>query len=367
MPRRVSLSRVALAYADGSVLHTASSGVVAGLDELRLVIEQDGALAGVGAARVNIEYLTHIPAEALVAAAVSVARSLDWTMAWPACDAALDAAHPGLPAPVRMLFDMAAADAAAREAGRSLVEHLGGVAASRVNSNQTLFRTDDATLLRRARAYAARGFIDQKLRIGFAGFADDLRRLALLRAELGGGLLLSADANGSWSAAEAPGCLAALAPLGLRYVEQPVAPGDWEAMAAIAAASPIPVMLDESLADVAAVERLAATRAAPMAHLKLAKLGGLDRLLAAGRRLQTAGIAVMVGQMNEGVPSTLAAAHAALVLRTEFCELYGADGLAGDPAGGLLYDGGYLHLPPGPGLGLARHEAAGRLLWENTA
>ncbi len=67
-------------------------------------------------------------------------------------------------------------------------------------------------------------------------------------------------------------------------------------------------MLDESLCDMAAVERLAATHAAPLAHLKLAKLGGLDRLMQAGRILEQAGIPVMVGQMNEGSPSTLAAA-----------------------------------------------------------
>ena len=70
-----------------------------------------------------------------------------------------------------------------------------------------------------------------------------------------------------------------------------------------------------------------------LAHVKLAKLGGLDRLMAAGRVLRRAGIGFMVGQMNEGAVSTLAAAHAAAALAADMMELYGADGLRGDPAG----------------------------------
>ena len=104
-----------------------------------------------------------------------------------------------------------------------------------------------------------------------------------------------------------------------------------------------------------------------LAHLKLAKLGGLDRVMWAGRRLQAAGIGVMMGQMNEAVVSTLAAAHAAVALRASCCELYRADGLAADPAGALTYADGRLALPPGPGLGLSVHASAGTVLWEHTA
>ncbi len=367
MQRRVCLLRVSLSYADGLVLHTASSGAVPALDELRLVVEQDGALAALGATRVNIEYLSGIPAEQLVAACVAAAGCIDWSGAWADLPGRLDAALPGLPAPARMLFEMAAADGAAREAGCSLAVFLGGADVERVPSNQTLFRCDDAVLLQRAEAYAARGFWDLKLRVGFGPFADDLRRLRLLRARLGDRLRLSADANGSWSAAEAPAYLEQLAELGLQSIEQPIPAGDWDAIGHLSRQARLPVMLDESLCDMAAVERLAATHAAPLAHLKLAKLGGLDRLMQAGRILEQAGIPAMVGQMNEGSPSTLAAAHASAALGAPYCELYGADGLANDPAGPLRYADGHVYLPAGPGLGLMRHAVAGPVLWEQTA
>jgi len=368
MGRRVRLSHIDLGYTDGMVLHTATSGAVPMLDELRLVVTEGDAVVALGASRMNIAYLSGIEPEVLVAVCLDAVRRVDWTAPWSRLVPALDDALPDLPAPARMLIEIAAADGAARAAGQPLSVWLGGPAAARVATNQTLFRTDDATLLKRADAYAARGFLDLKLRIGFGPFADDLRRLTLLRRRFGPALRLSADANGRWSATEAADHLAALAPLGMDYLEQPSAAGDWDVIARLAASSPVPLMLDESLADAASIERLIELPSpSPLAHLKLAKLGGLDRLMAAGRRLREAGIGIMVGQMNEGGVSTLAAAHAAVALAAQRAELYGADGLADDPAGSLAYADGYLVLPPGPGIGLARHADTGTVLWEYNA
>lgn len=362
MARRIRIAVVALAYSDGMALHTATSGPVPALRELRLVVEQDGALTALGAARTNIGYLTGTEAPVLEAEILAAAPRLDWSLPW----AYFIAALPPLSAPARMLFEMAAQDGLAREAGVPLAVALGGAATARSGTNQTLFWCDDATLLRRAESYVARGFTELKLRIAVADFADDLRRLRLLRARFGAAVTLSADANGSWTAAEAPARLAELGRLGLDYIEQPLPAAAWAESARLAATSPVRLMFDEGLGDMAAVERLCATRAVPLAHLKLAKLGGLDRLMAAGRQLRAAGIGVMVGQMNEGTVSTLAAAHAAAALGVDLRELYGADGLAHDPAGLLDYVGGGLALPPGPGLGIAAHPLED-WLWEQRA
>jgi L-alanine-DL-glutamate epimerase-like enolase superfamily enzyme len=270
-----------------------------------------------------------------------------------------------------MVFEMAAADAAARAAGLPLSVHLGARAAAPATAtNQTLFWQPEAELLARAQAYAARGFTDLKLRIGIASFEEDLARLAALRRLLGPAATLSVDANGSWDAATAPARLAALAALGIAYVEQPLPADSWDATAQLSNTAPVPIMLDESLSSPAAIARLAATRAAPLAHLKLAKLGGLDRMMEAGRGLAAAGIGVMVGQMNEGAVATLAAAHAAIALDAPWRELYGADGLLDEPAlPALRYAEGRLHLPAGPGLGLTAHppSANTETLWETRA
>lgn len=362
---RISIVAVPLAYEGGMALHTATSGQVPGLRELRLVVERDGALAAVGASRTNIEYLTGVAAPVLEAEILDAAPRLDWHLPWPDFTPAMDTALPGLSAPARMLFEMAAQDGAARAAGLPLAQLLGAGFEPRSTTNQTLFWCDDDTLMRRAGAYVARGFTELKLRIAVEDFSTDLRRLRLLRDRFGTALRLSADANGRWSEAEAGPRLLELGRLGLEYLEQPLPAGDWAGSARLAETSPVPLMFDEGLGDVAAVERLAATRAVPLAHLKLAKLGGIDRLMAAGRRLQGAGIDVMVGQMNEGAVSTLAAAHASIALGVALRELYGADQLRWDPAGRLHYGAGGLDLPAGPGLGLAEHGLEGcEMLWD---
>ena len=364
MHPRLALTEISLAYEGGLVLHTATSGAVPELQELRLVMTEGECLLGIGASRINIAYLSGLSADALRAAVLTAAPALDWSLAGAAFTAMLDAHFPALPAPARMLFEMLAADRAARAEGLSLARFLGGADVTVMPTNQTLFRSDDATLLARARAYVSRGFTDLKLRVGFGPFAEDLARLQLLRTTFGDGIRLSVDVNGQWSEAEAPRHLAALAPLGLAYVEQPIAAGDWDALARLVETSPLPLMLDESLSSGEAVATLIARRLPVFAHLKLAKLGGLDRLMVCGRALAAAGMPVMVGQMNEGVVSTLAAAHAAAALAAPYCELYGADGLTQDPAGRLPYHSGQLALPQGPGLGPLPHERAGHLLWE---
>jgi L-alanine-DL-glutamate epimerase-like enolase superfamily enzyme len=370
--RHIRLSRLRLAYSNGLILHTARSGAVPVLDELRLTVLEDGALVALGATRVNIAYLSRIEPEALVALCRMALCAIDWRRPWSAIVQALDESLPDLPAPARMLVEMAAADGAAREAGQPLAAWLGGKPAARVDTNQTLFQSDDATMLSRAEAYVRRGFTDLKLRVGLGEFATDLSRLRLLRARFGDAITLSVDVNGAWTPEAAATQIDALLPFGLRYVEQPLPPAAWDALLALSRQAPMPIMLDESLDGPAAVERLIACRAPVLAHLKLAKLGGLDRLMAAGRRLQAAGVGVMVGQMNEGVPSTLAAAHAAVALEAPYAELYGADGLADDPAGVLTYAEGALILPSGIGLGIGLGGGLGPLtaaspeavLWE---
>jgi len=370
MPRRIAIERLDLSYEGGLVLHTATSGAVPVLRELRLTAERDGALEAVGASRTNIAYLSGLPAEAVEAAILAVAGSLDWSAPWDALVPSMDARHPALPAPARMLFEMAAADGQARAAGLPLWRWLGGTGGAgtpATGTNQTLFWEDEAAMIARAEAYAARGFLELKLRIGIAGFEEDLARFRLLRERLGPAARLSVDANGCWDAADAPGHLATLAALGAAYVEQPLPAAEWAATADLARAAPVPIMLDESLSSPEAIARMAREGTAPLAHLKLAKLGGLDRLMAAGRQLGAAGIGLMVGQMNEGVVSTLAAAHAALALGAPLRELYGADGLRRDPAEPApSYAGGLLHPPQGPGLGITCHAPGAEILWETT-
>lgn len=351
---RASLHRGRLRYGGGLVLHTASSGSVPHLDELYLRLD-DGEAVGVGEVRINIAYLNGYEPETVVSAALTALGAADWSRGASDLLAGLDAGEDRPIPPVRCLLDIALHDLVARRAGRPLAEMLSGSAISEVAwpTNQTLFWSHFAEFLAKAEGYVARGFRSLKVRVAAGPIGEDVRRLAALRDRFGQEVTLAADANGQWASEDALRHLEALAPYGLAYVEQPIPPGDWDAVGRLAEASPVPIMLDEGLGSAHDVEALCAFGGRLYGHLKLVKLGGIAPTLAAARRLASAGVPFMIGQMNEGGTATAAALHAACATRPAFAELYGADGLVDDPCPGLAYAEGRLRVAAGPGLGVS--------------
>jgi L-alanine-DL-glutamate epimerase-like enolase superfamily enzyme len=300
-------------------------------------------LEGAGEIRTNIAYLTGLDGGRLRDAAVGAVRRFPWGMARPAALLErLDAELGEVPSGARLLVECVLQDAAAREAGTSIAARLTdrpGGAIVRA-TNQTIFRADPDAAVGRAAAYVERGFLDLKLRVGFGDLDREILTLRRLRARLGPAVRLSADANGRLDRAQALRLAAVLAELGADYLEQPLPAGDTAGLQDLARAAPLPVMLDESAGDLAAVERIVHWDVPVLVHLKLAKLGGIDRLCAAAARLRTAGLGYMVGQMNEGALATAVALQAAVATDAPRAELYGADGLVDDPCQGLRYGRG---------------------------
>lgn len=363
---RASLHKAELRYRSGLVLHTASSGSVPRLAELYLRLAQ-GELVGIGEVRINIAYLNGLAPEAVTAEALSATREIDWNRDAEMVLAEMSGWSERWSAPVRMVIDCALHDFLARRAGQTLANFLGGGRCDSVSAatNQTLFWSTHERFLVQARAYVERGFRDLKVRVGVSDFSEDLRRIAALREIFGSEVKIAADANGQWPEDRALHNLKALADFGLSYVEQPIRPGDWAAIARLSTASPVKVMLDESIASMADVERACALGGLVFAHLKLVKLGGITPVMAAARRLSDAGVPFMIGQMNEGGAATAAALHVTNATRPAFAELYGADGLTNDPVTGLSYAHGRVGSAPGLGLGVTFDATRADLIWEN--
>ena len=92
------------------------------------------------------------------------------------------------------------------------------------------------------------GFRCVKLKIGAIRFEEELALLRHIRAKLPAGKVeLRVDANGAFTPAEAMEKLQRLAELEIHSIEQPIRAGQWEEMARLAAASPLPIALDEEL------------------------------------------------------------------------------------------------------------------------
>jgi L-alanine-DL-glutamate epimerase-like enolase superfamily enzyme len=179
------------------------------------------------------------------------------------------------------------------------------------------------------------------------GTADDERTLRAVRDVTDKPLRV--DANAGWSAAEALARLPLLEEMGVELIEQPVAPGDLEGLAAVHRVSRIPIVADESCRVAADIPPLAG--AVDAISIKLAKCGSLRealRMIAVARAHR---LRVMVGCMVETSLGITAAAHLTPLL--DLVDLDGAALLAQDPFAGASIDQGRIALPTAPGLGVA--------------
>jgi L-alanine-DL-glutamate epimerase-like enolase superfamily enzyme len=108
------------------------------------------------------------------------------------------------------------------------------------------------------------GYTMVKMKIGGLPLAEDLRRLDAVLAVVGAGERLAVDANCKFGRNDALAYARALAPLGLRWFEEPCDPLDYALSAEIAAAYPPPLATGENLystQDVANLVRFAGLRA----------------------------------------------------------------------------------------------------------
>ncbi|MFC7668325.1 enolase C-terminal domain-like protein [Hymenobacter humi] len=110
----------------------------------------------------------------------------------------------------------------------------------------------DAPFMReQIRQKLAAGYSCLKLKIGSLDFATELALLAEIRAVAGPEqLTLRVDANGAFAPADALAKLKQLAAFQVHSIEQPLAAGQWPALAALCRSSPIPIALDEELIGV---------------------------------------------------------------------------------------------------------------------
>lgn len=404
---KATLYRAALSYPHLQ-LYTASSGGIAALDELYLLLE-DQQWRGIGEVRINIDYLNGYTAQQVLNDVMACLRRFDTRQDAGQLLANLDIWAAGCLAPTRMLLDTALLDLVAQRQRQSVAQMLMDTAAKApiaqrqhhnaarksagsppdnlvvqqrhaipaqaypsaplsYHTNQTLFWSSNQQMLAQAEAYVERGFTELKLRVAVAGFEEDVARIKALRRRFGAAISLALDANGQWPAQEAAARLQALAHLDIRYMEQPIAPGDADhphyGYAALARSSPIPLMLDESMSSEADLQRIIALEGKVWAHIKLVKMGGIGPAFHAARRLSNAGVPFMVGQMNEGAAATAAALHVACASHPAHAELYGADGLGNDPVSGLFYHQGRVSSPNSYGLGVSFDPARAHCLQE---
>jgi muconate cycloisomerase len=253
----------------------------------------------------------------------------------------------------RAALELAVVDCALRRAGRPMATLL-PPRRTRVTYGGVIAAGPIDRVVRDARRMLTIGLRDVKLKVGFE---DDVGRVTAARATLGPDASLRLDANGAWTFERAVEVLNAVAHLRIAAVEQPLPRGPVEELARLRRATPIPVMVDESLVNEKDAEALIGARASDFFNVRVSKCGGLARSLKIASAASAAGLGVSIGsQVGETAVLSAAGRHLAAAL-PEIAFVEGSFGtllLAEDVSAESVRFGyrGEAPILSGPGLGI---------------
>ncbi|WP_075737776.1 dipeptide epimerase [Streptomyces acidiscabies] len=250
-----------------------------------------------------------------------------------------------MPPAVTAAVESALLDLVGKRAGKPVHALLGSPATPFAATARTIGITSLARAAAEARRLSACGFRVIKVKAGAA--EEAVERVRVIHDAAPDARLLL-DPNGAWSMAEARQLLPRFAELGVEAVEQPVAPGDPEGLAALAAESPVPVIADEDAVRIEDVRRLAGR--VQGVNVKLAKCGGVHNALRIAELIEGSGTSLMLGCLTASSLGIAPAVH--LADRARWVDLDGHLLLARDPWSGIGGDDGYVRTSGLPGLGV---------------
>lgn len=237
----------------------------------------------------------------------------------------------------RNAADCALWDLESRISGERVWQRLGLPVPQPMLTAYTISLGDPAVMADAAHAARARELLKVKLG-GEGGWQADVERLQAVRRAAPDARLI-VDANEGWAGTDIERTLAALAPLGVELVEQPVPAGRDADLDGLRCA--VPIAADESCQTRASLDEVVGRY--QFINIKLDKAGGLTEALALRHAAARRGLGVMTGCM---LCTSLAIAPAFLVaMQGRFADLDGPL-LIQDRPHGLRFEGSDVYPPP---------------------
>ncbi len=206
---------------------------------------------------------------------------------------------------------------------------------------------DQSGIEKEIEAWLAQGFRTFKVKVGKDVDAD-LARVAHIQKAVGNRATLRLDANRAFDREQGIKFASALDPAGIELFEQPCDSDDWDANAAVAAASTVPLMLDEPICTLDDIERAGGIANIRFCKLKLKRFGSLDRLHEGLLRVRACGMEPVLGDgLGSEVQSWLEACVARSTIRNagEFNGFLKPEDRLLDPP--LTFVDGSIRLPAG--------------------
>ncbi|WP_201983227.1 mandelate racemase/muconate lactonizing enzyme family protein [Hymenobacter rubidus] len=261
---------------------------------------------------------------------------------------------------IKSAFDVALHDIAAQHAGLPIYEFLGGNNRKVLTTDMTVSLGPPAKMQADAVRFQQEGFPAIKVKLG-GTLEEDVARIRAIREGIGLAHHLRIDANQGWQTADnAIAVLQALAEFNIEHCEEPILRQHFMELSRVSAASPIPIMADESCGDEHDAARLIQLQACQLLNIKLGKSSGFHRAQKIARLGEAAGLTLQVGGFLESRLGMTAAAHLALSNDAiHHCDFDTPLMFTEDPVlGGIRYrPGGVVEVPATPGLGATIDEA----------
>jgi L-alanine-DL-glutamate epimerase-like enolase superfamily enzyme len=323
-----------------------SRSVMSAREAVWLGIEHDGA-TGHGEAVTSVYYGLDTDTLVRLLGAVELSRFADPESALEALRAGKLASSAAVPPAVTAAVEAALLDLVGKRAGIPVHRLLGASAPPVAATARTIGITSPMKAAVEARRLANSGFQVIKVKAGTPDPEDDVERVRVIRDAAPHARLLL-DPNGAWSVAQSRALLPRFADLGVEAVEQPLTPGDPDALGALAERSPVPVIADEDAVSLEDVRRLAGR--VQGVNVKLAKCGGVQAALRIAELIEGTGTGLMLGCLTASTLGLAPAVH--LADRARWADLDGHLLLAHDPWTGIGGADGFVRASDLPGLGV---------------
>ncbi|HUS01471.1 MAG TPA: dipeptide epimerase [Chitinophagaceae bacterium] len=255
---------------------------------------------------------------------------------------------------IKSAFDMALYDIAAQHHGVPLYKFLGGEKNKVITTDMTVGIGTVEKMQADAIRFKEQGFPAIKVKLGETK-SIDVERIKKIREGIGNEIPLRIDANQGWPTADyAIDVLSALAEYKIEHCEEPIPRWRFMELNKVSAASPIPIMADESCGDEHDAETLIQLNACQMLNIKLGKSSGIYKAMKIVKLASNASMHLQIGSFMESRLGLTASAHLALsspnIIHYDFdtALMFSADPVIG----GIEYkEKGVIEVPDTPGLG----------------
>lgn len=257
--------------------------------------------------------------------------------------------------PARAAVEMALFDIVGKALDTPVFQLLGGRYRASIPLSRSVYMGTPDEMAGSAVALVSEGYRCLKVKVG-VNIDADIAGVSAIRKAIGPAVALRLDANMGWrTAKEAIRAMRRLADFDIHSIEQPIPPGNLNALKRVRDAIDVPVMVDESVWGPSDARDILRADAADMLNIYVSESGGMTNGALIARMADLEDVPVFIGAMPELGIGTSAAIHLGISMRnlgdyTDACgSLYQLQDIIVERF--IVQDGAIQPLP-GPGLGV---------------